>query len=331
MLILRVCLFFFRELPEEGLPATLGGTWPDSKFLEWFNARREHDCSTNSSPQGHKEVELSNEPASPASVVSDAKLDSPAARSSLIGERKERKRKMDAIYACNRRKRERKEEEYLQEKCYELHELNVSLKQEEQRLSSILTEAKSIVSVFEGQSLAVAVRQPTVAARPRAAMAERDVPRLDALTRLQDSLMPRDLYAPSTMILLSENVSAEQSRTAQLMSVLSSLVSPSSASLPSPAQPPPSGSTSDVDEMISQALLRSLLENNCRGSETLPAASPCLDSPPASPAATMNGVLRSAPQGSVPARGTQQQQLGLGHLELLNQLLASLSAPGKQS
>lgn len=85
-------------------------------------------------------------------VNSVAQTKGKTTRPVTASERQARKRKMDAIYARQRRKREKGEEEHLQKKFSDLRQVNMKLEEESKRLQMIATEAYAKIALIEGSS-----------------------------------------------------------------------------------------------------------------------------------------------------------------------------------
>jgi hypothetical protein len=117
---------------EESLPPAFGGTWKFTEFAEWQKRRRRSE---------RERVSLKSEDSFEASES----LKMPAV---LRGaEKKERKRKLNAIHS--RHKRERRQAEFgnLEDECRELKREKVALEQEAERLEGLITCAQQQVAV----------------------------------------------------------------------------------------------------------------------------------------------------------------------------------------
>lgn len=148
-------------LEAKSLPAELGGTWTPEQFQQWLQLRLPRDKSQ------------------------DLSALSQAAEEALLQERRERKRKFDVQYARERRKREKKEAEGLQDKSLALSKENLKLRDEEQRLVQLLEKAKARVAEHTARGQATVARplsppamlpattMPVTASRPSTVMPSR--------------------------------------------------------------------------------------------------------------------------------------------------------------
>lgn len=242
---------------KEGLPPELGGNWPARRsFLEWFNSRRQHDLERTSVP---KSLALKrSEQQDGASSVNDSATrcanskkeeSDPQDMEVILEERKDRKRKMDVVYARKRRQREKGEEMDLQKQYHILTRKNASLKKEEMRLGSLVADAQAMVADIEAPTVAsqpvppVPVQkqeQPLLGLVSQISTSQRKQPQLlDAISRVsafpslqqqQPLPQPPSQVPDQTMIdLLRERLRREENRTAQLTSLLGANLNPNDA------------------------------------------------------------------------------------------------------
>lgn len=116
----------------DGLPSEAGGMWERLRHLEWMEEQTSKDYAMYC--------------ASLPTIVPEKPAD---AESKLCVERKDRKRRMDAMYARNRRRRDREVEEDLQARTLVLTRINFDLIDEEKRLTDLLQSAKNKVAEIE--------------------------------------------------------------------------------------------------------------------------------------------------------------------------------------
>jgi hypothetical protein len=114
-------------MSRDGLPTSLGGTWSSDNV---------DDSRANEK--------------TPAPVDSGALADlADAAQHAIIEERKARKRHLDVVYARKRRQREKGGEKSLQLECDEMKKVNLRLRNENDRLETMLAEARTKVAFVE--------------------------------------------------------------------------------------------------------------------------------------------------------------------------------------
>jgi hypothetical protein len=134
-MLARLVAFDFQK---KGLPVVLGGSWEyEGTFDSWITQ------------------EMTAVPGQKVQVMPRASLLSlsEAAEQARLEERKARKRKMDALYARNRRKKEKEEEDRLKQQCAELRQANKLLYTQNAALENILVDAKARISLIESGSL----------------------------------------------------------------------------------------------------------------------------------------------------------------------------------
>lgn len=117
-------------ITRESLPISLGGSWSDQCFKEWFEDRVIKDKAA-APRRGRKK----GPPVDPA----------------VLAERKERKRKSDAVYARSRRRQEKDEEATLQSQYSTLSLKNKELRREGKRLAKLLQDCKMKAANIEIQ------------------------------------------------------------------------------------------------------------------------------------------------------------------------------------
>jgi hypothetical protein len=126
------------KFEREALPSSIGGSWTYAKFDVWINQRIRIDVK--SSPTMAKLSDVKSDTLSRLAAAADIVR---------TEDRRERKRRMDAIYARKRRERERAEEQVLQAKCLKMSEANLKLQNENKAFEQMLADAKKKVMVYE--------------------------------------------------------------------------------------------------------------------------------------------------------------------------------------
>jgi len=129
-------------IPPSCVPTTVGGTWSyDTEFKNWFTERIEYekdaywsgDATETSSSKTHK---VSQKQSHNDSLMSEEEK---VAR--------DKRRKMDALYARRKRERQRIEIEVLQEQCVEYNNKNSALDKQNKWLEGLLRHANSLVQI----------------------------------------------------------------------------------------------------------------------------------------------------------------------------------------
>lgn len=125
------------SIPSSSVPTTIGGTWTyEHDFEKWMTERLAYEKSTYGSFQS-SETKL--EVAKLSKSTGDLDKDQLAQR--------EKKRRMDALYARRKRERMRIEVEVLQEQCVEYNNKNSALEKQNRWLESLLQQAQSMVDL----------------------------------------------------------------------------------------------------------------------------------------------------------------------------------------
>jgi hypothetical protein len=145
----------------ELLVPVLGGSWSYSDYEEHIesegngNRSSEYAELARTALENHGAVDsysFGNESLQPvakqSSDTNDGTTDvEEAPRSGRLA----RKRKMDAIYARQRRIREKSEEEVLQKQYSDIRQINMKLEQENKRLQRLVSEANGLVATLESK------------------------------------------------------------------------------------------------------------------------------------------------------------------------------------
>ena len=132
-------------VPPKCVPTTVGGTWTYEKdFLDWISQRIEYEKETYWSEETLKTP--------PQDLKLPASPDPPKKVDNEVIQR-EKKRKMDALYARRKRERQRIEIEVLQEQCVEFQNKNSFLLKQNKFFEGLLRNANAIVQLHEKGNL----------------------------------------------------------------------------------------------------------------------------------------------------------------------------------
>jgi hypothetical protein len=153
---------------EEDLPPTLGGSWKFTEFAEWQKRRRRYERERLPSQNSD-----SNE-------ITDSTKTTPLKMppSSLHGaEKKDRKRKLNAIHSRHKRERRQAEFEDLEDERRDVGRERVALNQEAERLEGLIASAHQEVAIFESKARneSIAIGCPFAATASHASVAANGV------------------------------------------------------------------------------------------------------------------------------------------------------------
>jgi hypothetical protein len=127
-------------LHKDGLPDAAGGSWKYEQFREWSKQRilqeQAFELQAGIRVEGEEATEFGG-----------------STRPSLSrNEWKERRRQQNIIYSRQKRERRKAEISRVKEQCQELESANKRLKQDNERLEGLVSQAEAIVSmVRQGQ------------------------------------------------------------------------------------------------------------------------------------------------------------------------------------
>jgi hypothetical protein len=119
------------QFMEEDLPPMFGGTWKFTEFAEWQRRRRRYERQRLPSKMPPLKM--------PPTIMHGA-------------DRKERKRKLNAIHSRHKRERRQAESHNLEDQCRELEREKVTLNQEAERLEGLITSAQHQVAISESKA-----------------------------------------------------------------------------------------------------------------------------------------------------------------------------------
>jgi hypothetical protein len=175
---------------EADLPPTFGGTWKFTEVAEWQKERRRYELERLPSQN------------SESKQITDSKQFPPLKMPPTImsrAEKKERKRKLNAIHSRQKRERRQTEFENLEDQCRELEKERAALNQEAERLEGLITYAQQQVAICESKAKTEsrATGRPVVA---RASHAPADAHGVDPMTENVNRLVRDALqrYTEST-------------------------------------------------------------------------------------------------------------------------------------
>lgn len=117
-------------LSEDNLPPVMGGSWKYEDFAKWQKQRAQSEQATSQHIDG---------------PLRDARTGSLLSAS----EKKERKRMLNVIHSRQKRERRRAEADTIEQQCKVLEEKNVSLKKENTRLESMLSDAHRRIALVD--------------------------------------------------------------------------------------------------------------------------------------------------------------------------------------
>lgn len=146
-------------IPPSCVPTTVGGTWSyKTDFKKWIAERIEYERTTYWSGETTESV------SSKSQKVSRKRGKEESTGNGDVKAARDKRRKMDALYARRKRERQRIEIEVLQEQCVEYNNKNSALDKQNKWLEGLLRNATSIVQ-FHGDGGDVGyggLRMPTV-------------------------------------------------------------------------------------------------------------------------------------------------------------------------
>lgn len=121
------------------VPFSVGGMWSyDVDFKNWISERIEYEKDVYWSFEQNKETQ---------SVGKVSVGSSPSQQKEADAAVRDKKRKMDALYARRKRERQRIEIEVLQEQCFEYNNKNSAIMKQNKWLESLLKKANTIVQL----------------------------------------------------------------------------------------------------------------------------------------------------------------------------------------
>jgi hypothetical protein len=176
---------------EANLPLTFGGTWKFTEVAEWQKERRRLELERLPS-QNTESKELT-----------DCKKFTPLKMppTSMQGaEKKERKRKLNAIHSRQKRERRQTEFENLEDQCRELEKERAALNQEAERIEGLITSAQQQVAICESKAKKESrvTDRPVVARASHAPVAANGVDPMTEDVRLVRDALQRYTESTST-------------------------------------------------------------------------------------------------------------------------------------
>lgn len=144
-------------IPPHAVPESVGGTWTyENDLEEWIRDRTEYEKEAYGVIEGGSKGSAAAARKSPTSDPGK-----PADKMDKV--QREKKRKMDALYARRKRERQRIEIEVLQEQCVEYNNKNDNLEKQNKWLEGRLQQAQSIVRLSKEGSFGTSNNNPNQA------------------------------------------------------------------------------------------------------------------------------------------------------------------------
>jgi len=138
---IRSCIAKY-GIPPSCVPTTVGGTWSyDTDFKNWLSERIEYE----------KDAYWSGDATEASSSKTQKASKKRSHEDSLMSEEekiaRDKRRKMDALYARRKRERQRIEIEVLQEQCVEYNKKNSALEKQNKWLEGLLRNSNSLIKI----------------------------------------------------------------------------------------------------------------------------------------------------------------------------------------